>query len=259
MNKKGLWVFAFFLFLLLCAAVYYLMQPVVIYVESPLPEEYLNRLSKPSYVSLKYRLIVSNEEELLKDYVSFKPDLIIFSPLTEKPDYVSCKTAGWGFAERDSFDILISNNVGKMFSTALSKVWNVSTAFLYREGCSEAEAILQELEGIDEFVYGLSYKDRISDANRSILLEELEANGTVNILMHEPSTAYSLLTTNTGITCYADFRDVAALYSPDKLVSIHPDWAKAISVALSEESDFSFDYTFGSSKNFIEVLKNIFL
>ena len=78
-------------------------------------------------------------------------------------------------------------------------------------------------------------------------------------LMHEPSTAYSLLTTNTGITCYADFRDVAALYSPDKLVSIHPDWAKAISVALSEESDFSFDYTFGSSKNFIEVLKNMFL
>lgn len=259
MQKKGLWAFALVLSILLLAGVYYLFLPVVIFVEAPLPEEYLSRLSKPSYFSLSYRLVISSEDELAKNYVKFKPDLVLFSPLTENPGYIDAKTAGWGFPENTGFDLLIHNDHEKMFSTALEAAGDVSTAFVYPRGSAEALELLESLEEDDEFVYGLEYSERISDANKGTLLDDLRKNETVNVLLFSPDSAYALLTEETGIKFYADYRDVAALYSPKNLVSIGPDWNSAIKKALSEDSDFSFDYTLASSKNLVEVLEDIFL
>ena len=259
MRGRRLWTFAIILFLILCASVYYLFLPVVLYVEPDLPKEYLDRLSRPSYFSASYRLVISNEEDLMRDYVLFKPEMVIFSPLTENPGYISAKTYCWGIQDKEGFDYAFIVDEEKMFISSLLRSGAVSTAFVYEEGIKEAESIFNTLKRVNEFVYPVTYKSKISDATLSGIVSELEKNQSVAALVYDAESAHRLLSADTGIEFYVDFRDYAALYSIKNLVSIDPDWRSAISSALLNEEDLSFDYTFRSTSDAVEVIKDLFL
>ena len=259
MRERRLWTFAIILFLILCASVYYLLLPVVLYVEPDLPKEYLDRLSRPSYFSTSYRLVISNEEDLMRDYVLFKPELVIFSPLTENPGYISSKIYYWGIPEEEGFCNFFSIDEEKMFVSALVRSGEVSTAFVYEEGNQGAENIFASLKRVNEFVYPVTYKNKISDATLSGVVNELEKNQSVAALVYDAESAHRLLSAETGIEFYVDFRDYAALYSIKNLVSIDPDWRSAINRALVSDENISFDYTFRSTSDAVEVIKDLFL
>ena len=260
MHRKGLKAFAILLFLILALSVCYLLLPVVIFVKPPLPDEYLERLSMPSRLSFSYRLVVSDEESLKKDYIAHKPDLVIFSPLSEKSEYIACKSMAWGHGdERGTFDALFLIEEEKLWLSALSESAKVSTAFLHEASDAESERVFNILKDVDGFVYDIKYDDRISGANQDLILNELAENNTVSVLLFDPESSYPILYEDTGIVFYVDFRDGAALYSPDKLISIEPDWRKAIKAALKSDGDISFDYTLAPAKSPFEILDHIFL
>lgn len=259
MRERRLWTFAIILFVILCASVYYLFLPVVIYVQPDLPKEYLRRLSRPSYFSASYRLVMSNEEDLMRDYNLSNPDLVIFSPMTENPGYITVKTYCWGISDKEGFDYAFLSNDEKMFITALERSGAISTAFVYEESSLKAQELFESLKEVNDFIYPVVYKNKISDATLDNVINELEKNQSVAAIVHDPETAHRLLSENTGIEFYVDFRDYAALYSINNLVSIEPDWKSAIDSALSSKGDVSFDYTLRSTNNVVEVFKDMFL
>ena len=260
MRERRLWTFAIILFVILCASVYYLFLPVVICVQPDLPKEYLRRLSRPSYFSASYRLVVSNEEDLMRDYNLSNPDLVIFSPLTEKPAYIDAKSAVWGSSEIGGYDIHFTLDDKAMWTKALQDTGEVSTAFMYSSSDSDGGRLFESLKKKDSFVYSIVYDSRISSANITQYMMEIDNNETVSVLMHDPQSAFRLFSVDMGLNYYVDFRDYAALYNEKNLTSIAPDWDKAISQALaSEGGEIPFDYTLISSNDFVEVIKNLFL
>ena len=260
MKKKGLYLFIFIMIAMLALAGLYLLRPAVLFVQLSLPDEYLERLSRPSFLSPSYRLIVTDEESLRKDYYAFDPELVIFSPLTEKPAYIDAKSAVWGSSEIGGYDIHFTLDDKAMWAKALQDTGEVSTAFMYSSSDSDGERLFESLKKKDSFVYSIVYDSRISSANITQYMMEIDNNETVSVLMHDPQSAFRLFSVDMGLNYYVDFRDYAALYNEDNLTSIAPDWDKAISQALaSEGGEIPFDYTLISSNDFVEVIKNLFV
>ena len=179
--------------------------------------------------------------------------------MTENPGYISTKTYCWGISDKEGFDYAFVVDEEKMFISSLLRSGAVSTAFVYEEGNQGAENIFASLKHVNEFVYPVTYKNKISDATLSGVVNELEKNQSVAALVYDAESAHRLLSAETGIEFYVDFRDYAALYSIKNLVSIDPDWRSAINRALVSDENISFDYTFRSTSDAVEVIKDLFL
>ncbi len=214
---------------------FYFTRATVVFVYSPLIEdEYIKNLSKPPRISLKFRTSYKKEGEEIKD-----ADLVVVLPpaIVESDNAIYIKA---GNGRRFLFDKF------SLFEKALSGKSYSGIAILYNS-MDEAEKNLAEaLKEKYEDLELIEYEDRVSLINIDSIKEEARNLKIREILIPTPSNAMTFIE-DTDIKIYMDFINAASFSGCRNIISIKPDWNKAIGDALRSDGDISFSFAFSTT------------
>ncbi len=226
----------FCLLLIICIPLaFYFTRVTVTFVYSPLiSDQYIKNLSKPKRLSFKYRTSYKREGEELRD-----SDLIVAFP----PAVVDVENAisiNIGNGRKFTFDNL------SLFEKALSGKSHPEIAILYNSKSNDEVELAERLKEKHAYLELIAYEERISVVNIDSIKEEFENLKIREVLIPSPSCALSFIE-DTDLKLYMDFRDAAAFSGYRNIISINPDWDKAISDALSTADDVPFSFAFSTT------------
>ena len=215
--------------------VFYFTRASIVFVYSPLiADEYIKNLSKPPRISLRYRTSYKKEGEEIKD-----ADLVVVLPpaIVESENAIYIKVGNGRRFLFDEFSLLEKALIGKSYS---------GIAILYNS-MDEAEtdlavALKEKYDNLEL----IEYEDRVSLINIDSIKEEAQNLKIREILIPTPSNAMTFIE-DTDIKIYMDFINAATFSGCRNIISIKPDWNKAIGDALRSDGDIPFSYAFSTT------------
>lgn len=235
MKLKKLVPYFIVLIVVILSLAFYFTRASIAFVYNPLiSDEYIKNLSKPSRLSLKYRTSYKKEGDEIK-----KADLVVVLPPaatdSENAIYIN-RGEGRKFIF-DEFSLFEKALVGKSYG---------GIAILYNTQDENEVELANKLKDKYENLELISYEERISIVNLDSINEDVDKLGIREILIPSASNAIAFIE-NTKLKIYMNFIDAAAFSKSKKIISIHPDWNKAISDALSTDGDVSFSFAFSTT------------
>lgn len=235
MKKQRLIIILLLVLLASVCAVFYFTRPKVIFLYSSLlNDDYFSSLSKPKRVSFFYRTeYVSDDKEV------GKCDLIIVLPPSsvDNPNAIYIKRGN----ER-----LFSFSDVDLFSKALYGDGKERAAILYNSEDAGERELAKSLEERSENLSLIEYSGRISAVNIDSIEKEIEDLKIVRLIVPEPLSALKLIE-RSDIKIYLSFLDAAAFKGIKNVISISPDWDKAIRDALKSDGDVAFSFALSST------------
>ena len=219
MKKKIIPIAIIFIIAAISVLFFYSRPHIAFVVDDHLPDDYVKSLSHPSFLSFGYRASVVRESL----YSSKGYDLAIILPPAHADDGIYI-----GRGEKH-----FSIDGYEMFSFPLTYATKDVFAFLFDCNDEEALSVAERMKADYENLILIPYEGRISSVN----IEEVKSAAAVadRIIIYSPESSLRFIE-QAEQKLYLCWIDAAAIAGMRKVIAISPDWNRAISDALREDS-----------------------